>query len=101
MSLASQGVQQLQIATGHLTVAFDCTLVALGLSLVIMFLIHLQQREEEILIFDCQQYCSDYLVNRLYEPEPVGGMGPGVFTTPRDHDGQSPTGTTIPERIPR
>jgi biopolymer transport protein ExbB/TolQ len=56
-------------ATRHLTVAFDCTLIALILSLAIMFLVHSVQREEEGLIIDCQQYCSEHLVNRLYEPE--------------------------------
>ncbi len=66
---------QLSIATQHLTVAFDCTLVALGLSLVLMFLIHMLQREEESLVFDCQQYCLENLVNRLYEPETAAGPG--------------------------
>jgi len=58
-------------ATGHLTVAFDCTLVALVLSLGIMFLIHSMQRDEEALVIDCQQYCLEHLVNRLYDLEPV------------------------------
>ncbi len=56
-------------ATRHLTVAFDCTLIALILSLAIMFLVHSVQREEEALIIDSQQYCLEHLVNRLYEPE--------------------------------
>src|SRR5262249_37011242 len=58
-------------ATRHLTVAFDCTLVALALSLGVMFLVHSVQREEEALVIDCQQYCLEHLVNRIYEPEPV------------------------------
>jgi biopolymer transport protein ExbB/TolQ len=82
MTLAGQGGEQLRIATRHLTVAFDCTLVALALSLVVMFLIHIIQREEESLVIDCQQYCLEHLVNRLYEPEFTGeprpGMGPDV-----------------------
>lgn len=69
MTLAGQGGEQLRIATRHLTVAFDCTLVALALSLVVMFLIHIIQREEESLVLDCQQYCLEHLVNRIYEPE--------------------------------
>jgi biopolymer transport protein ExbB/TolQ len=69
MTLAGQGGEQLRIATTHLTHAFDCTLVALGLSLISMFLIHLLQREEESLVIDCQQYCLEHLVNRIYEPE--------------------------------
>ena len=69
MTLAGQGGEQLRIATQHLTIAFDCTLVALGLSLISMFLIHTLQREEESLVIDCQQYCLEHLVNRIYEPE--------------------------------
>jgi biopolymer transport protein ExbB/TolQ len=56
-------------ATGHLNVAFDCTLVALALSLVVMFLLHAVQREEESLVIDCQQYCLEHLVARLYNIE--------------------------------
>jgi hypothetical protein len=62
--------QFIKEATGHLNVAFDCTLVALALSLVIMFLLHGTQREEEGLVIDCQQYCLDHLVSRLYDTDP-------------------------------
>jgi biopolymer transport protein ExbB/TolQ len=55
-------------ATHHLTFAFDCTLVALGLSLVLMFLLHAVQRDEEALVLDCQQFCLEHLVNRTCEP---------------------------------
>lgn len=58
-------------ATGHLNTAFDCTLVALALSLPLMFMIHSVQRDEEALVIDCQQYCLEHLVSRLYEPEPL------------------------------
>jgi hypothetical protein len=58
-------------ATRHLNVAFDCTLVALALSVVLMFLVHSVQRDEEALVIDCQQYCLEHLVNRLYDPEPL------------------------------
>jgi len=58
-------------ATRHLTVAFDCTLVALVLSLALMFLVHSVQRDEEALVIDCQQYCLENLALRLYDPEPV------------------------------
>jgi hypothetical protein len=57
-------------ATRHLNVAFDCTLIALALSLVLMFLLHSVQRDEEALVIDCQQYCLEHLVTRLYELEP-------------------------------
>jgi hypothetical protein len=77
MSLSLAGDNQssipafLQQATRHLNVAFDCTLVALALSLVLMFLVHSVQRDEEALVIDCQQYCLEHLVNRLYETEPA------------------------------
>jgi hypothetical protein len=77
MSLSMAGNQEasipefLQQATTHLNVAFDCTLVALALSLILMFLIHSVQRDEEALVLDCQQYCLEHLVNRLYDLEPV------------------------------
>jgi hypothetical protein len=58
-------------ATQHLNVAFDCTLVALALSLPVMFLIHSVQRDEESVVIDSQQYCLEHLVNRLYVPEPA------------------------------
>ena len=59
-------------ATRHLNFAFDCTLVALLLSLVVMYLLHTVQRDEETLIIDCQQYCLEHLVARLYNVEPSG-----------------------------
>jgi hypothetical protein len=65
-------------ATGHLNVAFDCTLVALALSLVIMFLLHVVQREEEGLVIDCQQYCLEHLVSRLYDLAPESGDAAGL-----------------------
>jgi biopolymer transport protein ExbB/TolQ len=76
MTLAQQGGEQVRIATRHLTVAFDCTLVALALSLVVMYLIHVITRDEEALVIDCQQFCLEHLVNRIYEPEPLGEHGP-------------------------
>ena len=60
----------IQQATGHLNVAFDCTLIALALSLVVMFLLHSVQRDEEALVLDCPQYCLEHLVGRLYDLEP-------------------------------
>jgi MotA/TolQ/ExbB proton channel family len=57
-------------ATRHLAVAFDCTFVALTLSLVLMYFLHGVQRDEETLIIDCQQYCQEHLLLRLYDPQP-------------------------------
>lgn len=69
MSVAGLGGKMVGEASKHLTVAFDCTLVALALSIVVMFVLHTLQREEEALVIDCQQYCLEHLVNRIYEPE--------------------------------
>lgn len=69
MSVAGLGGKMVAEASKHLTIAFDCTLVALALSLLVMFILHALQREEEALIIDCQQYCLEHLVNRIYEPE--------------------------------
>jgi hypothetical protein len=73
-------------ATGHLNIAFDCTLVALALSLLLMFLLHGVQREEEHLVLECQQYCLDNLVSRLYDEAPEhadDGLGDEFVTSRR------------------
>lgn len=62
----------IKIVSAHLGVAFDCTLVALALSLVVMFVLHTVQRDEESLVIDCRQYCLEHLVSRLYDLEPAG-----------------------------
>ncbi|HYV34169.1 MAG TPA: MotA/TolQ/ExbB proton channel family protein [Gemmataceae bacterium] len=85
-------------ATRHLTVAFDCTLVALSLSLVVMFLVHSVQRDEEALIIDCQQYCQEHLVNRTYEPETLG-EDDSMMSGSRDRIDVKPLSTGYPKRI--
>src|SRR5262249_4773351 len=54
LSMAGKVDQEIQTfidqATRHLTVAFDCTLIALVLSLVLMFLVHSVQRDEEAVV---------------------------------------------------
>ena len=51
MSMAAGGEESTQQfldqATRHLTIAFDCTFVALALSLVVMYFLHTIQRAEE------------------------------------------------------
>lgn len=56
-------------ATDQLKIAFDCTLVALLLSLLLMYLLHTVQRAEETLVVDAQEYCQEHLLLRLYDPE--------------------------------
>lgn len=57
-------------ATDQLKIAFDCTLVALVLSIALMYLLHTVQRAEETLVIDCQEYCQEHLLLRLYDPKP-------------------------------
>jgi biopolymer transport protein ExbB/TolQ len=95
MTFAGQGGEQLRIATQHLTVAFDCTLVALALSLVSMFLIHTLQREEESLVIDCQQFCLEHLVNRIYEPDVSSSSGAPA------HGSHLAAGMAVPQRATR
>jgi biopolymer transport protein ExbB/TolQ len=60
----------LKQVTDQLGIAFDCTFVALALSVVLMYVVHVVQRAEEMLLIDCQQYCQDHLLLRLYDPQP-------------------------------
>lgn len=60
----------IKAATDQLGIAFDCTFIALALSLVLMYLLHAVQRAEETLIIDCQDYCQEHLLLRLYDPKP-------------------------------
>jgi hypothetical protein len=77
--------------TRNLAVAFDTTFVALVLSLILMFILHAIQRDEEALIYDAQQYCLEHLIGRLYdlphssatttgrEPPAFTGSGPSPY----------------------
>ena len=58
----------------HLGTAFDCTFVALALSLVLMYILHSIQRAEETLVIDCKDYCQEHLLLRLYDPQPHDGV---------------------------
>ena len=53
--------------TGNLALAFNTTLLALLLSAVLVFLMHLAQGREETALNRAGQYCLDNLINRLYE----------------------------------
>ncbi|MCK5778792.1 MAG: MotA/TolQ/ExbB proton channel family protein [Rhodospirillales bacterium] len=51
--------------TDSLGVAFNSTLVALLISIALMFLLHQLQRLQDGLIVDTQDYCESFLLNRL------------------------------------
>ena len=55
--------------TGGLGVAFDTTLVALVMSMLIMFPANAVQRIEESLLGRVDDYCSEHLVQRLEDEE--------------------------------
>lgn len=61
----------LEETTKSLAFTFDCTLVALALSVVIMFFLHFEQRAEETIVLDTQSYCLERLQNRMVVPDPV------------------------------
>ena len=51
--------------TVELGIAFNTTLMALGLSAILVFLMHICQGREESTLNRAGQYCLDHLVNRL------------------------------------
>ena len=51
--------------TVELGIAFNTTLMALGLSAILVFLMHICQGREESTLNSAGQYCLDHLVNRL------------------------------------
>lgn len=53
--------------TRRLGVAFDTTLMALVMSAILVFCMHLIQGREERIIVQSGQYCLDHLINRLYD----------------------------------
>ncbi len=66
-----EDTQAIKAWVGTLTVglgiAFYTTFLALCLSAILVFLMHLAQGREEQLLNDAGQYCLDNLINRLYE----------------------------------
>ena len=51
--------------TDSLGVAFNSTLVALLISIFLMFLFHQLQRLQDTQVLDTQEYCEKYLLNRI------------------------------------
>ncbi len=61
-----QGATFVTDLTIKLAVAFDTTLIALMMSAVIVFLMHIIQGREESDLVESGQYCLDNFINRLY-----------------------------------
>lgn len=55
------------LLTTKLGVAFNTTLLALIMSAILVFLLHIAQGREESALNGTGQYCMDNLINRLYE----------------------------------
>ena len=55
------------VLTTKLGVAFNTTLLALVMSAILVFFMHLAQGREESALNSTGQYCMDNLINRLYE----------------------------------
>lgn len=53
--------------TTELAVAFDTTLLALILSAILVFMLHIIQEKEEMALNKIGHYCMDNLITRLYE----------------------------------
>lgn len=53
--------------TTKLGIAFNTTLVALMMSALLVFILHIAQGREEMALNSAGQYCIDNLINRLYE----------------------------------
>lgn len=62
--------------TGGLGVAFDTTLLALVMSILIMFPASAVQRIEEGLLGEVDDYCAEILVRRLRDDEEIALSGP-------------------------
>ena len=65
--------EQLGQVTGGLSEAFDTTLVSLIFSLFVMFPTSVMQKNEEDLLNKVDEYCNEYFLKRLREPQ---GHGP-------------------------
>ena len=66
-SADTQDPRLLAELTKRLAVAFNTTLLALGMSAILVLIQHLVQAQEERALNRAGQYCLDNLINRLYE----------------------------------
>lgn len=68
----SQDPTLLAELTSRLAVAFNTTLVALVMSAILVFAMHIIQSYEERTLNRCGNYCLDNLVNRLFKTDEDG-----------------------------
>jgi len=68
LSLADQALAgDIAGMTNSLGIAFNSTLVALLISIMLMFFLHQLQRLQDGLVVDTQAYCENFLLNRISE----------------------------------
>ncbi len=67
--------QSLNGITGGLATAFDTTLIALVMSLLVMFPASSMQKSEDDLLGAVDEYCNENLIKRLNDGATVGGRG--------------------------
>lgn len=71
----------MDVVVRRLSVSFDTTLVALLISLIVLFFQNMVQKREESALNLAAGYCLSHLINRLYiRPEPVAHQGGPVQT---------------------
>jgi biopolymer transport protein ExbB/TolQ len=58
-------VGSLKEVTGGLSTAFETTLVALVIALVVQLWVTAQKKAEEVFLDDCNEYCLKQIVNRI------------------------------------
>ncbi len=58
--------------TNNLGLAFNSTLVALLISILLMFLLHQLQQLQDGLVVDTQAYCEEFLLKRISNPRHSG-----------------------------
>lgn len=69
LAYAQEAIQgDISAVTSWLGLAFNSTLVALLLSLVLMFILHTMQSRQEAFIIETQTYCRDRLIDVMKVP---------------------------------
>jgi biopolymer transport protein ExbB/TolQ len=75
---AEQAIQgDIAAVTSWLGLAFNSTLVALMLSIVLMFILHVMQSRQEAFVIETQSYCRERLIDVMKVPardEPSGAI---------------------------
>ena len=71
-------VRPLSGVTSSLGLAFNSTLVALVLSMVLMYMLHMLQSRQEALILELQNYCREKLVDIMKVPLSEQAASPSV-----------------------